>query len=159
MATLYTLLPYSIDYSQNGAVLGINAGVRPYVDYPNSSTPAAAWTMVAPQGLTTPLSLVVTWSCTGTSGNVQFNAQVGAVSDGDVISMNGTTDYDTANSGSSAAVPGTANRPKQSTITLTNNASVAAADIMRILLTRYNSVSGNTSGNVWVYSVELRDAS
>lgn len=65
-----------------------------------------------------------------TSGNVVWAAQVWALSPGDSADID-TESYDSANT-DTEAVPGTAGYPDEFAITLTNDDSMAAGDIVRI---------------------------
>lgn len=65
-----------------------------------------------------------------TSGDVVWAAEIWAMSDGDSADIN-TPSYDTANTVTDT-VPATAGYPAELTITLSNNDSMAAGDLVRI---------------------------
>ena len=65
---------------------------------------------------------------------IEFEAQVMAVSDGDSQDVDAES-WDTANS-QSATVPGTAGYLDEVSLSLTNNDSLAANDLVRIKLSR-----------------------
>lgn len=69
-----------------------------------------------------------------TSGKIEFEVSVMAVSDGDSQDLD-TESYDTANT-TSVTVPGTAGYLDVVTVTLTNDDSLAASDLVRMRISR-----------------------
>ena len=70
-----------------------------------------------------------------TSGKVDFEVSVEAVTDGDALDLDAGDDFDTPNA-VAATVPGTAGHLDVLTVTLSNKDSVAAGDLFRIRLKR-----------------------
>lgn len=160
MASRAILTPESAHYpTSNFPALGAS-NARPVLAYDAATDETAYWTLVAPQGMTGTLTLVVTYAmASATSGNVILAAQVEAISDGDATDTDSTTSFDTANTSSATAVPGTAGYIDQISITLTNNDSVAAADYVRIAITRdADNASDTATGDLYLLVAELRDA-
>ena len=138
------------DSTRRRMVLGFDA----------STDESCWWTFVAPQGITTPLTAIITYfMASATTGSVRFEAFVEAVSDGDSIDLDATDSYDSTNN-AGATVPGTQGNPDQISITLTNNDSIAAADMVRIKLVRDADGTTGTddaTGDCYVLLVEIRD--
>lgn len=156
----------------------VNFDVIGETNYPTIRTPASNTTLrvagfndttdqlvklqgVAPQGLTGTLTLVVYgFMASATSGTVGLRAEVEAVTPGDSLNRNTTRSYDTINYQTSATVPGTAGYPFSTTITLTNNDSLAAGDEFTIRFGRDADGTGTTdsaTGDFYCTRVELRD--
>lgn len=108
---------------------------------------------------TAPLYLDIMIGIAATSGNVQFRAQIEAVTPADALNTNTTTSFDTANSSGAISVPATTFNTKEIVITLTNNDSIAAGDMVTITLDRDVTVGSNASGDCFVYVVSFEDAS
>ena len=77
-----------------------------------------------------------------TTGSVDWEVSVEAVTDGDATDLDGATGFDTANA-SAVAVPGTAGYLDVVSITLTNKDSVAAGDMVRFLVRRDSDDAGD----------------
>ena len=102
-----------------------------------TTTEQAQWSSVAPQGLTTPLTAVVFWAAaTATSGTYAPRVKLEAITSGDAVDTDATSSFDTVNTVSAVTVPGTAGYMTATSITLTNNASIAAGDYFRLALDR-----------------------
>lgn len=125
-----------------------------------SAAETCYWPGVAPQGFTGPLTAVVSYRmASGTSGGVAFDIALEAISSGDATDTDAGNSFDTANTGTDAAVPGTAGYVEQVTVTLTNADSIAAGDVYRLSLTRAVANAADTAtGDCEVLAVELRDA-
>jgi hypothetical protein len=119
-----------------------------------------AWTCVAPQGWTGTITAVISYAmASATTGGVAFEVGVEAITSGDAMDTDASTSYDTTNTGTDAAVPGTAGNMEQLSITLTNNDSSAAADLLRFYLRRAPANGTDTAtGDALVFSLEVRDA-
>ena len=91
-----------------------------------------------------------------TSGKVDFEVSVEAVSDGDTVDLDAGTSFDTANAGN-ATVPGTAGHLDVLTITLTNKDSVAAGDLVTFKLERDadDATDDTATGDARVLWVEI----
>lgn len=70
-----------------------------------------------------------------TSGKVDFEVSVEAVTDGDAVDLDSASSFDTANA-VNATVPATAGYLDVLTVTLTNKDNVAAGDMVRFKLKR-----------------------
>ena len=112
----------------------------------------------APQNLTGAITVVVTFAIAATTGNVQFRAQIEAITPADALNVNTATSFDTANSSGAIAVPGTTYNTKDITITCTNADTIAAGDLVQLTLDRDVTVASNAAGDCYVLAVEFRDA-
>lgn len=118
------------------------------------------WTFVAPQGLTGALTAVIIYRmASATSGGVAFDVAIEAITPGDALDTDASNSFDTANTGTDSAVPGTAGNTDSVSVTLTNNDSMAAGDVVRLSLTRATANATDTAtGDCEVLCVEFRDA-
>jgi hypothetical protein len=91
-----------------------------------------------------------------TSGKVDFEVSVEAVTTGDAFDLDGGTSFDSANA-SNDTVPGTAGYLKKLTVTLTSKDSVAAGDLFRIKLERDadDGTDDTAAGDARVVAVEI----
>ncbi len=158
MGTRAVLLPYSAEFPASNFPQLTLVNRRPVLAFDAATDETAYWTLIAPQGLTGTLTLIVHYiMASAISGAVYFQAQVEAVTPADALDLDTSTSFDTANSGN-GTVPGTAGYEQSISITLTNNDSVAAADYVRISLNRDADNSSDTaSGDACVLAVEFRD--
>lgn len=126
-----------------------------------STDEAAAWVAVAPQGWTGTITVVITYvMASAISGAVGLQVSVEAVSDGDATDLDAATSYDTVNNSASTTVPGTAGYIDQISITLTNNDSSVAGDLLRIKLNRDadgSAITDSATGDLYFISMEIRD--
>jgi hypothetical protein len=115
------------------------------------------WDFPGWEGLTTPVSAIINFTCAGTTGNVQFNVEIEAITpDTDTNDLDATASYATENAGTAQAVPAVAGRAGNQTITLTNNDSLAIDDMGRLRLA-CDVTGSTTAGDVQVHSIILRD--
>jgi hypothetical protein len=115
--------------------------------------------MVAPQGLTGALSAVLTLigNAAGTN-STYWTVEVEAVTSADETDLDAGDSFATANTGN-VAMPSTQGWPVQLSITLTNNDSIAAADYVRIRVTRdADNGSDNFAADAYLLAVEIREA-
>ena len=133
----------------------IDAGETNWRLLADDTTDESVWWQFRMPSFSGTLTIEVQYSmASATSGNVVLTAAVMAVTPGDSADIN-TESYDTANSATDA-VPGTAGYLGTATITLTNNDSVAAGDLVKILLSRdANNGSDTASGDCEIVSVTL----
>lgn len=91
-----------------------------------------------------------------TSGKVDFEVSIEAVSDGDALDLDAAESFDSVNAGN-ATVPGTAGHPDVITITLTNKDSMAAGDLLRLKLERDSddATDDTATGDARVLAVRL----
>lgn len=136
------------------------SGARPYLGFDATADEAAYFTFIAPQGLTTPISAVATYAmASATSGNVIFDVAVEAITSGDAMDTDSTESLDTVNTAAADAVPATAGNAKQVSVTLTNNDSIAAGDMVRVRFRRVGSSGSDTAtGDANLYALEIRDS-
>lgn len=163
MATRAILLPNGAEFPSTNfpALMTIHSTERRMVlAYDASTSETAMWTMIAPQGLTGTLTVVIKYvMASATTGGVAFDVAVEAVTDGDSTDLDAATSYDSVNGGSDASVPGTAGYPGEISITLTNNDSMAAGDQVRISIARDIADGNDTAtGDCYFTSAEFRDA-
>lgn len=133
-------------------------GARPYLAFDAAADEAAYFTLRAPQGLTTPLTLIIDYVMASATANaVRWGASVEAVTDGDSTDLDAGESLDTENT-VDVTVPGTAGFIDQASITLTSNDSVAAGDYVRIRIRRVGSNGADTAtGDAYFLGAELRD--
>ena len=91
-----------------------------------------------------------------TSGTVEFEVAVEAVTDGDATDLDSASSFDTVNSGS-VTVPGTAGHLDVITLTLTNKDSIAAGDSFRLAIQRDSNDGTNdtATGDARLLAVEI----
>ena len=157
--TRATLTPNSAEFpTANFSPRMKDANSRAVLSFDPTTSQACWWTLVAWQGLTTPLTLVIHYTmASAISGSVYFRAYVEAVAPGSALNIDTTDSFDVANSGN-AVVPGTAGYEQTITITLTSNDSIAAGNLVRIKLDRDAANAGDTAASAaYVHAVELRD--
>lgn len=112
----------------------------------------------APQGLTTPITAIVTYRmASATANNVAMDLSLEAISDGDAVDTDAASSFDTANASGDVAVPATAGYIDQMSVTLTNNDSIAAGDLVRMRGTRTTPAS-SAAGDMQILAIELRDS-
>ncbi len=160
MATRAVLLPEAAHYPATNFPALLLSNRRPVLAFDASTSETAYWTFVAPQGITGTLTAVISYAmASATTGGVAFDVALEAISSGDALDTDATTSFDSVNTGTDAAVPGTAGYMEQISITLTNADSVAAADLVRVSVARAVANGADTAtGDCYVLSVEIRDA-
>lgn len=157
--TRQDLSPLSANLSGGAALLKV--GERWVLAFDASSVESASWTFRAPQGLSGSLSLVVSYfMASATSGNIDFEASVEAISEGDAHDLDAGTYFSTVNTMTADAVPATQGYMGEFTISLTNADSIAAGDVVTIKLERDadDATNDTASGDCYVWNVELREA-
>ena len=162
MATRFVGLPHSAEFPASNFPQITHINQRPVLAFDAATDETAYWTDIAPQGLSGTLTIVITYCmASATSGTVGLQAQIEAVSDGDVTDLDATTSFDTVNNSASTTVPGTAGQIDQISITLTNADSLAAADYYRISVNRDangSAITDSATGDLYLLAIELRDA-
>ncbi len=158
MSTRDIFLPGSAEFpSANYPALAQDAQGRNYLAFDAAVSESCNWTFIAPQGLTAPLSAVVTYrAASATSGTAQFDGSLEAITDGDAVDTDAASSFDTANTPTAVTVPGTAGYIDQVSITLTTNDAIAAGDYARFRLAR--NIADTAAGDIQVLAVEIRDA-
>lgn len=158
--TLFVLTPCAAEFPASAFPQLLLVNRRPVLAFDASTDETCYWTVVAPAAITTPIKAVVSYiMASATSGKVDFEGAVEAVSDGDAVDLDATTSFDTANTITAPTVPGTAGYIDQFTITLTNNDSIAAGDYVRFRLMRDadDGTNDTAAGDCYVLAVELLD--
>lgn len=161
--SLYTLLPNAAEFPSTNfpQLMTIHStSRRPVLAFDAATDETCHWTFKAPADITTPIKAVVQYCmASATSGKVDFEGKVEAVSDGDALDLDAATGWDTANTITAPTVPGTAGYIDEFTITLTNNDSIAAGDYVRFGLMRDadDETNDTASGDCYVLTVEILD--
>lgn len=161
MATRAFLAPEGAQYpSSNYPGFYKDGQDRTVLAFDGATNESCYWTIGAPQGWTTAFTLVITARCaSATSGTFRFIAALEAITPGDTLDTDAASSFDSNNS-AGASAPGTAGYLTTVTITLTNNDSSAAGDLVRLKLTRDATGSTGTddiTSDVEVLMVEVRD--
>ncbi len=160
MSTRNVFTPFSAELPTTNFPQLLIVNGRPVLAFDATTAETCYWSLVVPAGFTGPLTLVLTYMmASATTGGVAFDVSVEALTDGDATDLDAGTSFDTTNTGTAAAVPGTAGQIDQVTITLTNGDSAAAADYLRISVTRATANGTDTAtGDLYLLTAELRDA-
>lgn len=163
MATRFVFTPESAQFPSTAfpQLLTIHSTERIFaLAFDASTVEACFWRAIVPQGWTGTITAVVTYCmASATSGKVDFEVSVQAVTDDDALDVDTSTSYDTANAITAPTVPGTAGYIDQFTCTLTNNDSSAAGDWLTIKLERDadDGTNDTAAGDCYVLAVEIRD--
>ncbi len=160
MATRAILSPFAAEFPSSNfpALMAVNG--RPVLAFDATTAETCYWTLCAPQGLTGTLSLVVSFMmASATSGKVDFEAAIEAVTSGDATDLDAGTSFDTANTITAPTVPATAGYMAQFTVTLTTADSIAAGDLVRVSLKRdaADGTNDTATGDCYVLAAEFRD--
>lgn len=93
-----------------------------------------------------------------TSGTLEWEVAVEAVTPGDATDLDAGSSFDTANSGT-ATVPGTAGYMQMISVTLTNKDSIAAGDLVRLSIARDadDGTNDTATGDAHILNVLLRE--
>lgn len=162
MASLFNFKPYDAEFPATNFPALEQSNRRPILWFDASTDETCYWTEIAPQGLTTPITIVIHYKmASATSGAVGFQAQIEAVTPGDPTDLDATTSFDTVNNSLSTTVPGTAGYENTISITMTNNDGIQAGDYFRLALTRDadgSAITDSATGDCGVLAVEFRDA-
>ena len=160
MATRAVFTPYSAEFPASNFPQLMLVNRRPVLAFDAATQETAYFTGIAPAGLTGTLTAVITYMmASATSGNVEFEVAVEAVSDADATDLDAGDSFATVNASGAVAVPGTAGYIDQVSVTLTNNDSLAAADYFRLSVSRDadDGTNDTATGDCYVLGVELRD--
>lgn len=161
MATRFVLIPEGAHYPFTASPEFRYVFGRPVLAFDANTDESCAFTVHAPQGLTGTLTATLNlFMASATTGNVEFEVQVEAVSPGDTTPNMGTaTSFDTVNNGS-VSVPGTAGHFFQIAVTLTNKDDIQPGDYVRISVARDadDATNDTATGDCYFLSLSLRDA-
>lgn len=160
MATRFVFSPLDAEFPTSNfpALLYINN--RPALAFDASTDETCYFSGVVPQGWTGTITAYIHYiMASATSGLVDFEVAVEAVSDGDATDLDAGTSFDTANTITAPTVPGTAGYMDVIACTLKNNDSSTAGDHITFSLTRdANDATNDTAtGDCYVIKVEIRD--
>lgn len=139
--------------------LGKDTQERFFLGYNDTTLETAEWTFPAPSDwdvTTSPTAVVCYRMDTATTGDVDVEVQVEAISDGDALDTGAASGFDTVNNVNGTTVPGTAGYIDQITVTLTNHDTSVAGDMIRIRVTF--PVAGTATGDIELLWVDIRDA-
>ena len=100
------------------------------------------------------LTLVIRWYAAATTGDVQWNAQIVAISPGDAQSV--LTDALATATNTVTTVNGTTNGLNTTSVTISNLDSLAADDEVWLVITRNNGGSDTMSGAALLLGFELQ---
>jgi hypothetical protein len=160
MATQAIFTPYSAEFPATNFPQLQLVNRRPVLSYDASTQETCQWTGIAAQGFTGTVTALVSYiMASATTGLVEFEVSLEAVTDGDATDLDAGDSFDTVNS-ASATVPGTAGHIDQLSVTLTNADSIAAGDYFRLKVSRDadDATNDTATGDCHVLAVELRDA-
>lgn len=163
MASRAFLTPLSAEFKTSSFPkllrLSDSAGVNMVLAYGEAADTGAYWTLGVPQGWTSTYSVIISYiAASATSNAVVWGATVEAVTAGDAYDIDAGESFDTENTVTST-VAGTAGYLVQATITLTNNDSSAAGDLLRLRIRRLGTNGSDTAtGDAYLISAELRDS-
>lgn len=157
MATRYIFLPNAAEFPASNFPQLLLVNRRPVLAFDDTTNETAQWTAIAPQGVTGTLTAYVYYiMASATSGDVDVDVAIEAVTDGDSTDLDAGDSFDTANSTDNTTVPGTAGHMDVINVTLTNDDSIAAGDYFRFKLTR-DASNDTATGDMYVLAVEFRD--
>lgn len=159
MATRYELDPKAALFPNTAAMPALvrTTGTDFALAFDGASNESAAWQFTAPSGLTGTLYVDLFMATTGTTGDVDWDVSVQAVTPADALNILTTTSYATVNSTDNTAVPGSAGYLFMVTVTLTNADSMAAGDRVRLLVTR-DAASDVSALDVYLLGGVFRDS-
>ena len=132
--------------------VSVGGTTRHVVTFDASSNEDAIFTVPSFPSFQSDATLKVKLHCimtSATSGDVDLDVAVEAITAADSVDLDAATSFDTANSTNNTTVPGTAGHLFDVTVTLTNKDSVAAGDYVRIKLTR-DASSDTATGDLRV---------
>ena len=132
--------------AQNAIGFGSNAAYptqeataeRFYVPFDDSTAESCIFNAIMPEGYESGQTLkadIYFYMASATSGNVDFEISLEAITSGDSVDLDAGSSFDDANS-NNGAVPATQGYLGKITVTLTNKDSVAVGDMIRLKLSR-----------------------
>ncbi len=145
--------------SNAAALLSVNA--RDVLAFDAAAAETAYWDVPMPQGITGTLQAIISYfMASATSGKVDFEVSIEAITPGDATDLDAGTSFDTANAVTAPTVPATAGYESTITCTLTNADSYAAGDMVRLRLVRdaTDGTNDTAAGDAYVRGVELQKA-
>lgn len=131
---------------------------RPVLAFSSAASMTAYFEGYAASGLTTPLAASLLLFSEATTGGVQFDIAVEAVSASDATDLDAADSFDTVNA-ASMTVMATAGYLFSIPYTLTNNDSVAVGDQLRFRVSRNVAASpDSSSGSAFLYKFIVNDS-
>ncbi len=160
MATRAILTPLAAEFPASSFPGLLTVRNRAVLAFDDTAGETCFWTLVAPQGLTGALTVVISlMMASATTGGLVFEAGVEAVSDSDTVDLDAGGSFAAATAATLVTVPSTAGYMRQISITPADADGIAAGDLVRILISRVPSNGADTAtGDCYVLAVELRDA-
>lgn len=156
MATRFVFTPAENEVYNAPPLMDAVQG-RPVLSGPDGVSVQWVWTFVAPQGLTSPYTLVVHGIATG-SGNLNLYAYLEAITPGDALQLHTGVSWGSDNI-LALAVPATSGYLFTVTIPLTNDDSVAPGDLVRLMIDRSPGDAADTlAGTFSLLAAEFRDS-
>lgn len=160
MASRFVLSPGAAEFPASNFPQLRLSNRRPVLAFDAATNETAYWTARLPADWSTssaPTAIVGYYMASATSGNVDVDVAVEAVSDGDATDLDAGDSFDTVNSTDNTTVPGTAGYIDMISVTLTNHDSSAAGDYARFSLVR-DAVSDTASGDLYMLWLEVQDS-
>jgi len=115
------LSPLSAEFPASNPAALARVNDRTVAAFDAATAETCYWTLVWPQGATGTMTLEVTYMmASATSGKVDFEVAIEAISDGDAVDLDAATSFGTANTITAPTVPGTAGYIDQFSCTLTD---------------------------------------
>lgn len=129
---------------------------KPRILFDDTTDEIVHWTFRMPANYSSAPVIKVQYSmASATTGNVVVACEVMAVSDGDAAAVDSDS-YDTINTSSATAVPGTAGYLDEISLSLTNADSVAAGDWVALKFRRdADNASDTASGDLEMVAASL----
>jgi hypothetical protein len=161
VASRFVFTPLSAEFPTSLFPQLTVVNARPVLAYDAATQETAYWTSIAPQGLTGTLTAVITYMmASATSGLIEFEVALEAVSDGDATDLDAGNSFAIVNASGPATVPATAGYIDQVSVTLTNNDSIAGGDYFRLSVSRDSDDATNdtAAGDLYALCCELRDS-
>lgn len=161
MATRMIFTPMSAEFPSSNFPQLTLVNRRPALAFDASTDETCQWTAVAPVGLTGTLTAVVHYiMASATSGKIDFEGSIEAVTPGDAFDLDAGDSFDTANTITAPTVPATAGYESSFTITLTNKDGIVAGDYFRFRLMRDadDATNDTATGDCYVLAVEFKDS-
>ena len=160
--TRHIFTPFSAEFPATNFPQLTLSNRRPVLAFDAATDETCYWTAMAPQGLTGTMTAVITGAMASATANaVGLQVSLEAITAGDATDTDATTSFDTVNNSASTTVPATAGYIFQVSITLTNQASIAAGDYFRVGVNRDadgSAITDNAAGDFYLLALELRDA-
>ena len=134
--------------------LNVGAQERQFLAFDATTNETCDWTFPVPSGWTGTITALIAFRmASATSGDVDLDIQVESIADNESTTA---SSFDTVNSLDNQTVPGTAGLIDILTLTLTNNDSSAAGEMLRIRFNR-DAASDTAAGDLELFWIEIQD--